>query len=117
MRQAISDRCYDEQIVGILKEHQAGLSATELCRKYGVSDAPFYQWRSKYGGMTVSKRLKSLEQENGKLKGLLADAMLGRLDLARDARKLLSTGRGEDCRDLGDREQGLFAASGLRTRR
>ena len=61
-----------------MKEHQAGLSATELCRKYGVSDATFYKWRSKYGGMDVSeaKRLKSLEEENGKLKRLLADAML-----------------------------------------
>jgi putative transposase len=71
-------RFSDEQIIGILKEHQAGLSATELCRKYGVSDATFYKWRSKYGGMDVSeaKRLKSLEEENGKLKRLLADAML-----------------------------------------
>lgn len=61
-----------------MKEHQAGLSATELCRKYGVSDATFYKWRSKYGGMDVSeaKRLKSLEEESGKLKRLLADAML-----------------------------------------
>lgn len=71
-------RFSDEQIIGILKEHQAGLSAMELCRKYGVSDATFYKWRSKYGGMDVSeaKRLKSLEEENGKLKRLLADAML-----------------------------------------
>lgn len=55
-----------------------GLSATELCGKYGVSDATFYKWRSKYGGMDVSeaKRLKGLEEENGKLKRLLADAML-----------------------------------------
>ena len=71
-------RFSDEQIIGILKEHQAGLSATELCRKYGVSDATFYKWRSRYGGMDVSeaKRLKALEEENGKLKRLLADAML-----------------------------------------
>lgn len=71
-------RFSDEQIIGILKEHQAGLSATELCRNYGVSDATFNKWRSKYGGMDVSeaKRLKSLEEENGKLKRLLADAML-----------------------------------------
>ena len=71
-------RFSDEQIIGILKEHQAGLSATELCHKYGVSDATFYKWRSKYGGMDVSeaKRLRSLEEENGKLKRLLADAML-----------------------------------------
>jgi putative transposase len=71
-------RFSDEQIIGILKEHQAGLSAVELCRKYGVSDATFYKWRSKYGGMEVAeaKRLKALEDENGKLKRLLAEAML-----------------------------------------
>jgi putative transposase len=71
-------RFSDEQIIGILKEHQAGLSAVELCRKYGVSDATFYKWRSKYGGMEVAeaKRLKVLEDENAKLKRLLAEAML-----------------------------------------
>jgi putative transposase len=71
-------RFSDEQIIGVLKEHRAGLSANELCRKYGISDATFYKWRSKYGGMEVSeaKRLKSLEEENAKLKRLLADAML-----------------------------------------
>ena len=71
-------RFSDEQIIGILKEHQAGLSAADLCRKYGVSDATFYKWRSKFGGMEVpeAKRLKALEEENGKLKRLLADAML-----------------------------------------
>jgi putative transposase len=71
-------RFSDEQIIGILKEHQAGLSAIELCHKCGVSDATFYKWRSKYGGMEVAeaKRLKALEDENGKLKRLLADAML-----------------------------------------
>lgn len=71
-------RFSDEQIIGILNEHQAGLSAVELCRKYGVSDATFYKWRSRYGGMEVAeaKRLKALEDENGKLKRLLADAML-----------------------------------------
>ncbi len=71
-------RFSEEQIIGILKEHQAGLSAPELCRKYGISDATFYTWRKKYGGMEVSeaRRLKSLEGENAKLKRLLADAML-----------------------------------------
>jgi len=71
-------RFTEEQIIGILKEHQAGLSAAELCRKHGVSDATFYKWRAKYGGMEVSesKRLKALEDENAKLKRLLADAML-----------------------------------------
>jgi putative transposase len=71
-------RFSDEQIIGVLKEHQAGLSAAELCRKYGISDATFCKWRSKYGGMEVSeaKRLRGLEDENAKLKRLLADAML-----------------------------------------
>jgi putative transposase len=71
-------RFSEEQIIGILKEHQAGLSATELCRKHGISDATFYNWRSKYGGMEASeaKRLKALEEENKKLKKLLAESML-----------------------------------------
>ena len=71
-------RFSEEQIIGILKEHQAGLSAAELCRKHGISDATFYNWRSKYGGMEVSeaKRLKALEDENRKLKKLLAESML-----------------------------------------
>jgi putative transposase len=71
-------RFTEEQIIGVLKEHQAGLSATELCRKHGISDATFYKWRSKYGGMEVSeaKRLKQLEDENAKLKKLLAESMM-----------------------------------------
>jgi len=71
-------RFSEEQIIGILKEHQAGLGAKELCRKHGVSDATFYKWRSKYGGMEVPdvKKLKSLEAENAKLKKLLAEQMM-----------------------------------------
>jgi putative transposase len=71
-------RFSDEQIIGILREHQAGLSAAELCRKQGISDATFHKWRSRFGGMEVSdaKRLRALEEENDKLKRLLADAML-----------------------------------------
>jgi len=71
-------RFSEEQIIGILKAHQAGLGAKELCRKHGVSDATFYKWRSKYGGMEVSeaKRLKALEAENAKLKKLLAEQMM-----------------------------------------
>ena len=71
-------RFSEEQIIGILKEHQAGLSALELCRKYGISDATFYNWRSRYGGVEVSeaKRLKALGDENKKLKKLLAESML-----------------------------------------
>jgi Transposase. len=71
-------RFSEEQIIGILKEHQAGLSAAELCRKHGVSEPTFHKWRSKYGGLEVSdaKRLKALEEENAKLKKLLAESML-----------------------------------------
>lgn len=71
-------RFTDEQIIGILKEHQAGPSASELCRKHGISDATLYTWRNKYGGMEVSeaKRLKALEEENAKLKKLLAESMM-----------------------------------------
>jgi putative transposase len=71
-------RYNEEQIIGILKEHQAGLSARDLCRKHGVSDATFYKWRSKYGGLEVSdaRRLKALEDENRKLKKLLAESLL-----------------------------------------
>ena len=71
-------RFSEEQIIGILKEHQAGATAADLCRKHGVSDATFYKWRSKYGGMEVSdaKKLKALEAENTKLKKLLAEQMM-----------------------------------------
>jgi len=71
-------RFTDEQIIGILKEHAAGMTAQELCRKHGVSDATFYKWRSKYGGMEASeaKRLKALEDENAKLKKLLAESIM-----------------------------------------
>lgn len=71
-------RFSEEQIIGILKEHEAGVSVADLCRKHGVSDASIYKWKSKYGGMDVSeaKRLRTLEDENARLKRLLADAML-----------------------------------------
>ena len=71
-------RFSEGQIIGILKEHQAGLGAKELCRKHGISDATFYKWRSRYGGMEVSdaRRLKALEAENAKLKKMLAEQML-----------------------------------------
>ena len=71
-------RYSEEQIIGFLKQADAGLPIKELCRKGGFSDATFYKWRSKFGGMDVSdaKRLKELEGENAKLKRLLADAHL-----------------------------------------
>jgi len=71
-------RFTEVQIIGMIKEQEAGLPATELCRKHGISPASFYQLKAKYGGMEVSdaRRLKILEDENGKLKRLLADTML-----------------------------------------
>ncbi|WP_315712583.1 MULTISPECIES: IS3 family transposase [unclassified Bradyrhizobium] len=71
-------RFTEEQIIGILKEHEAGVPVADLCRKHGVSDASIYKWKAKFGGMDVSeaKRLKTLEDENTRLKRLLADAML-----------------------------------------
>jgi len=71
-------RFTEEQIVAILREQEAGMSTAELCRKHGVSGATFYKWKAKFGGLDVSeaKRLKALEDENAKLKRLLADAML-----------------------------------------
>jgi putative transposase len=71
-------RFTEEQIIGVLKEHQAGLPAGELCRKHGISDATFYTWRKKYGGLEVSeaRRLKALEGENARLKKLLAESMM-----------------------------------------
>ena len=71
-------RYSDEQIIGFLKEAESGVSVKELCRRHGFSDASFYTWRSKFGGMDVpdAKRLKALEAENAKLKKLLAETML-----------------------------------------
>ncbi len=71
-------RFTEEQIIGVLKEHQAGMAVAELCRKHGISDATFYGWRSRYGGMEVSdaRRLKALEDESRRLKKLLAEAVL-----------------------------------------
>ena len=73
-------RFSEEQIVGFLKDAEAGMPVKELCRKHGFSDASFYTWRAKFGGMEVSdaKRLKDLQSENAKLKKLLAEALLDR---------------------------------------
>lgn len=72
------NRFTEEQIIGILKEQEAGAKGTDLCRKHGISNATFYKWKAKYGGLEVSeaRRLKALEDENAKLKKLLAESML-----------------------------------------
>lgn len=71
-------RFSEEQIIGLLKQNEAGVAATQICRENGISESTFYKWKSKFGGMNVSeaKRLRQLEEENNRLKRLLADSML-----------------------------------------
>ena len=71
-------RFKEEQIIGILREHEAGAATADVCRKHGISSGTFYKWKAKFGGLDVSdaKRLKALEDENAKLKKLLAETML-----------------------------------------
>jgi putative transposase len=74
----VKKRFTEEQIIGFLQEAESGLPVADLCRRHGFSEASYYLWRNKFGGMSVSdaKRLKELETENGRLKRLLADALL-----------------------------------------
>jgi putative transposase len=71
-------RFTEEQIIAVLREHESGAKTADVCRKHGVSQATFYKWKAKYGGLEVSdaRRLKALEDENAKLKKLLAETML-----------------------------------------
>ncbi len=71
-------RFNEEQIIAILKEQEGGLPTAEVCRRHGISSATFYKWKSKFGGLEVSeaRRLRTLEEENSRLKKLLAEAML-----------------------------------------
>jgi len=71
-------RFKEEQIIAILREQESGVATAEVCRKHGISSATFFKWKAKYGGMDVSdaRKLKALEEENAKLKKLLAEAML-----------------------------------------
>ena len=82
-------RFTEEQIIGILREHEAGVKTADVCRTHGISSATFYKWKAKYGGLEVSdaKRLKALEDENAKLKKLLAEAELDKAMLKEIASK------------------------------
>jgi len=82
-------RFTEEQIIGMLREQEAGTKTADVCRKYGISSATFYKWKAKYGGLEVSdaKRLKGLEDENAKLKKLLAEAELDKAMLREIAAK------------------------------
>ena len=76
-------RFTEAQIIGMIREHAAGVKTADICRRHGLSDATFYKYKAKFGGMTVSdaQRLKTLELENGKLKRLLAEQMLDNVAL------------------------------------
>ena len=76
-------RFTEEQIIGILKEQETGIKTLDLCHKHGISSASFYKWKAKYGGLDVSeaRRLKTLEDENAKLKKMLAESMLDNVAL------------------------------------
>jgi len=83
-------RFTDEQVIGILKEHEAGITAKDLCRKHGMSDATFYKWKAKFSGLEVNeaRRLRDLEDENRKLKRLVADLSLDKMALEEMLKKL-----------------------------
>src|SRR6186997_148409 len=97
----------EEQIIAILKEHEAGVKTADLCRKHGISEASFYNWKAKYGGLEVSeaRRLRGLESENARLKKLLADAMLDNAALKDLLAKMYSPPRrcNERAHHLADR--------------
>ena len=82
-------RFSEEQIIGILREQEAGSSTADVCRRHGISSATFYNWKAKFGGMEVSdaKRLKALEEENRKLKKLLAEEVMDNATLKEMLRK------------------------------
>src|ERR1700757_1296801 len=104
-------RFSEEQIIAILREQEAGAKTVEVCRKHGISDATFYKWKARYGGIEVSdaKRLKALEDENAKLKKLLAEAMLDNPMLKETATK-----NGDARRQAGGRRSPGFRVRGER---
>jgi putative transposase len=104
-------RFNEEQIIAILKEQEAGMATAEVCRRHGISSATFYKWKSKFGGLDVSeaRRLRSLEEENSRLKKLLAEAMLDNAVL-----KDLASKNGNARRQAGSRRPCPGASRGER---
>ena len=94
-------RFTEEQIIGVLREHEAGLKTTEVCRKHGISEPTFYTWKAKFGGMSVpdARRLKQLEEENARLKKLLAEAMLDNAVLKDITARKWDARRAQSCGD------------------
>ena len=107
-------RFTEEQIIGILRGQEAGVKTVDVCRKHGISSATFYKWKAKYGGLEVSdaRRLKALEDENAKLKKLLAEAELDKAMLKEIAQKMYGPPR--PCKVLGrDDDDSCVKVSGL----
>lgn len=101
----------DEQLIAILREQEAGRPTAEICRKYGVSNATFYKWKSKYGGMQVSdaKRLKALEEVNRRPKKRLAEEVMDNATLKEMLTKTSDAQSKENGRELGDQRQRLLS--------
>ena len=95
-------RCSEEQIISILKEHEAGMPAQEVIRKHGIANGTFYRWKEKFSGMEISdvKRLRELEAENAKLKRLLAETRLDKTALEDVVQKSGAAGTAACCRRL-----------------
>jgi putative transposase len=112
-------RFTEDQIIGVLSEHETGVKTADLCRKHGISDATFYNWKSKYGGMTVSEaaRLRTLEDENRRLKKLLAESMLYVSALKDLLGKTDSVCRALHCSGEADGRSRLLRASRLQADR
>jgi putative transposase len=108
-------RFTEEQIFKVLKEHAVGLSAGELCRKYGISDATFYKWRSRYGGMEISdaRKLKALETRTAGSRSSWLSRRLMRRHSRSCSEKTSDAQLAETCCDLGSRRERLFAAARL----
>src|SRR5947199_1690907 len=113
-----ASRLTEEQIIGILREQDTGAKTAEVCRKHGISSATFYKWKARYGGLDVSeaKRLRALEEENARLKKLLADAMLDNAMLKEialkngDARRQARGRHSAPGRVRGERTAGVWSA-------